>query len=266
MIPALLPIVAAGGGGTPLDYGDDLVMFLDAENGVTESSNNVSQWTDQGDDAFDFDRPGGDDSPQFESSSQNGLPGINFESFGSSDLARRLNNADSGLDNLFGGAGDKTLAFAARADALVDPVFSAEGALAEKGFRNENGWLLLMKSDGSLEFRHKRSDGTFWQISAGGFYSAGDLVLGTLTYNGGNLSGSGSFRLWNGSTFVTTGTVTTGTSSTRGNDGPEDFVVGNQEGSGSGFNAPFQGPVFAMWATKPAISTFDEGYMARWVV
>lgn len=265
MIPGLLPVMGAGGGGTPLDYGDDLLFFLDAENGVTRSGTNVSQWTDQSSNAYDFNVPSGDNDPQFESSSQNGLPGINFESTTGSNIDRRVSYTDIDLNNLFSGAGNKSLAFACRADAFVDPTFGVEGTIIEKGFRDDNGWLLHIKSDGSLQFRHKRTDGSFWQISADGFYSTGDLVLGYLIYNGANLSNSGTFFLHNGTTFVETGNVTTGTSSTRGNDSPAPLIVGNQEEASPGFNAPFQGPIFALWATNPAITTFDQGYLARWI-
>lgn len=255
---------------TPLDYGDDLIFFLDAENGVTESAGAVSLWTGQGPDAIEFEKPGSDTNPFFLSSEVNGLPAIDFsETAPGTGLDRRLRSADSLLDNIFSGPGNKSIAFAARVDAFEDTNFGVNSFIMDKATTargaTRQGWRIRFKDDGSLTFRHYRANGSFWELTADGFYSAGDLVLGTLVYDGGNTSSSGAFTLFNGSSFVTTGTVATGSSSTIGDDSDGNLNVGNQEGPTNGFNSPFQGVIMALWATSSGSTSLDQGYLSRWV-
>lgn len=262
------PVAAAGGAGaSPLDYDSDLLMFLDAQNGVTQSSNNVSAWQGQSPNAINFSVPSGDEDPLFQSSAQNGLPGINFnEDVGSTNgLRKRLESGDNDLDNIFSGSGNKAISFAARADKLRADDFNVGSNLVEKGFRGSKGWLILVSSDGSVSFRHKRGNGSTWEIKASGFLSAGDLLLGHVIYSGGNNSGSGTMFLYNGASFVETGSVTTGSSSTIGTDAADAMVVGNQRLASPGFNSPFHGPIMGIWVTKPARTSIDFSYMERWI-
>lgn len=252
-----------GGSGTPLSYGS-LVEFLDAENGVTGTTS-ITQWTGQGSN-IQFTVPSGQSSPELLSGTQNGLPGVNFAEFvGSGSLRRKLESPSAVFDNFFAGEGVKSIAFAARIDDIVN-TFSTANVIASKGFIDSLGWQLEILSDGTIRFRHKRSDNTAWQIQSNGFYSQGDLVLGYLTYDGGNTSGSGSFRLYNGSDFITTGSVVTGTASGIGSDSSKNMIVGNILDTGNNNNnAAFGGPIFGLWLTKPANNIFDEGYMGRWI-
>lgn len=271
-VGALLAILAeedggdGGGGsaGTPLDYGD-LVAYLDAENGVTGNPD-VTQWQSQGT-SFNFTIPSGNRAPEFVASSQNGLPGIDFReaSGGSGVLRRKLENGSSTFDNYFSGSGSQSIAFAGRIDDLVNS-FSTQAAIASKGFEDANGWRLFLEPDGSMRFSHRRSNGSVWTLTASGFYSQGDLVLGSVTYDGGNTSGSGSFSLFNGSDFVSTGSVSTGSGGGTGTESNRNLIIGNiLDTNDANQNRPFGGPLFGVWFVDPASTVFDQGYFQRWI-
>lgn len=251
--------------GDPDDYGANLKMWLDAETGITTSGSDVTNWVDR-DSSIDFDVPGtGASAPQFEATAQNGLPGVNFEESGG-NLSRKLFNNASFLDNFFSGAGFKSIAFAGRLDRLTDPTFNTNSTIISKGFQTSGGWQLFTTSNGTVRFDHRRSDNSVWSVSSSGFYNAGDLVLGYLTYDGGNTSGSGSFRLYDGADFVSVGSVSVGTASGIGTDDADTMVIGNKRDPGNlNSNAPFEGPLFGIWFTTPASNAFDEGYLARWI-
>lgn len=260
---------AATDGLTPLVY-ENLTAFLDAETDVTESSNVVSQWDGQSANAIAFTVPSGHIGPDFESSSQNSLPGLSFEDPGSGNdrLRRKLSTGDNDLDNIWFGSGNKSLAFAGRWDRTTDQSgFNTASTIASKGIEHNQGWTLQIKPNGTLEFIHYMTNGSRFILAANGFYSASDLVLGYVRYSGGNSNGSASFRLFNGSDFVTVGTVTTASSSSKQSDASRDFVVGNtlKEGD-TNINAPFEGPLFGLWVTRPANNAVDESYLARWIV
>ena len=261
---------ASQGLGTPLDYGNDLRLFLDAENDVITSGENVTSWEDQ-DTGNLFTVPGGGRSPVFEAVSQNGLPGINFQQpVGESFLDRKIAAAASFVDDFWGdGSGDKSIAFAGRLNRLTDSVFGTSSVIASKGYRDAGGWELRIQpigGSGTLRFLQRRSDGSTWQISVNGFYDVGDLVLGYLTYDGGNTSSSGEFRIYNGTNFVNAGSISTGSSSGIGQDTPQQLVIGNvRDPDNSSTNQPFEGPLFAVWMTRPAANQFDESYLTRWI-
>lgn len=257
--------------GTPLDYEDRLRLFLDAEQNVLTSGVSVTSWTDDDPDNSNvFDAPSGARSPEFEASSQNGLPGVNFQQpIGQTFLNRKITANASALDNFFSGSGIKSLAFAAKLNRLTDTVFGTDNTLISKGFRfpaSSGGWHLIVKPSGTLTFSQRRSDGSSWSISVSGFYSVGDLVLGYLTYDGGNTVNSGQFRLFNGSDFVTLGNISTGTTSGIGVDTADVMTIGNVFNPSDGnTNAPWEGPIFGIWMTREANNAFDESYMQRWI-
>jgi hypothetical protein len=255
----------SGLAGEPGDY-SNLVAWFDADAAnVTESSGDVTQWDDVGPSTVALTVPSAQTSPFWSSSVQNSLPGMTFQETGG-DIKRKLQSASSIFDNFFSGSGNKSIAFAGRMDDLVNS-FTTTNTIASKGFTDSNGWRLRVLANGTMSFSHRRSDGTTWDISAAGFFSEGDLIFGSITYNGGNTSGSGSFRLYNNSTeeFVTAGAVTTGTSGSIGTDATRNLIVGNILDTGSPTNnAPFGGPLFGLWFVKPASTFYDEGYMARW--
>lgn len=256
-----------GGAGTPLSYGTNLKMFLDAENGVTTSpGTDVTNWVDQ-EASIDFDVPSGGRVPDFEATAQNGLPGVNFQQpIGQSFLNRKLTNNASALDDFFSGAGDKSIAFAGKLNRLTDTTFGTRNTIISKGFLLSNGWQLTINASGTIVFEQKRSNGSIWAISSAGFYSVGDLVLGYVIYDGGNLSNSGSLRLYDGANFVTVGSVSVGTTSGIGSDAADEMVIGNiRNPAQANVNAPFEGPLFGIWMTSPAANSFDEGYMGRWI-
>lgn len=255
--------------GTPLNYGGGLRLFLDAENDVTLSGDNVTQWDDQ-DVGTVFTVPGGGRSPEFESNAQNGLPGINFQQpIGQGFLDRKISANASQLDNHFGqsaGSEVKTMGFAGKLNRLTDSNFNTSSTIASKGIRSNVGWQLQVQSNGTLRFEQKRSNGSSWQLTVPGFYGVGDLVLGTLTYDGGNANGSGFFRLFNGSEFVTVGSVSLGTASGTSDDSALPLIIGNVlDPSNPDANAPFEGPLFGLWFTRPGSSSFDESYLSRWI-
>lgn len=253
--------------GTPLDYGDDLRLFLDAENGVATSGVDVTSWTDQ-DNSDVFTVPGGDQGPEFEASSQNGLPGLNFKQpIGETFLDRKLLDPANSVDEHFS-SGSAAIGFAAKLDRITDSTFNTSNNLLSKGHLvgTKRGYDISIDFQGSFRFRQRRADGSVWQIRAAGFYNAGDLVLGYVTYNGGNTSGSGALRLYDGSNFVNAGTVTVGNSSQIGDESSDDLIIGNlKDPSNASFNAPFEGPIFGIWFTRPANTLFDEGYLSRWI-
>lgn len=255
---------------TPLDY-DTLKIFADAEEDVSTSGTDVTSWTDQADSSA-FTVPANGTSPKFESSVVNGLPGINFQQptgVGNGFLSKKLSANANVVDNFFGGSGNKAIAFAGKLNRLTDNVFDTRSTIISKGFNNGTGWSLSIDSSGSIEFQHKRGSGSSsWKIKASGFYKVGHLVLGYVRYSGGNTTGSGIFRLYNNNTqeFVTVGSVTTGSGSTRGLDASYPLVLGNIiDPTNPDNNAPFEGPLFGVWMTKAADVTFDESYMARWL-
>lgn len=263
------------GGLTPLDYGD-LSWFFDAENGVTESSNVVSSWTDDGPTGASLTVPSGHIGPDFESVSQNGLPGLSFEDpgSGSNRLRRKLSSSDNAFDNHFFAPPTKSLAFAARLDQASDPQgFGTENTIASKGSRHNQGWALHILEDGTIEFFHYMDNGSRFRIQASGFYEGSGfpsfpkLVLGHLNYDGTNTSSSASFRLYNGSSFVTVGSITTASgSSTKQSDASRDLVIGNVlDDTSNNINAPFEGAIFGVWATKPEDNAIDESYLERWI-
>lgn len=257
----------AGGGiaGTPADYGANLVEWLDAETGVVTSGSDVTSWT--GSEGNVFAVPAGQRSPTFIASSQNGLPGLLFEDAisGSGILRRKLSSGAALFDNFFAGSGAKSIAFAGRVDDLTNS-FTTLQVIASKGFNDSNGWKLFLETDGTLTFSHRRSNGSVWSVSASGFYNDGDLVLGYLNYDGGNTSGSGSFRLYNQTEFVTTGAVSTGSATGIGSDDTTDLIIGNVvDINNNNTNQPFGGPLFGVWFTDVASNAFDESYMARWI-
>ncbi len=267
----LLSMVAEDGGGqalvgTPLDYGSSLRFFLDAENDAVTSGSDVTSWTDQ-DTGIVFDTPAGARNPVFDAATQNGLPGVNFQQpVGETFLNRKITAAASVVDNFFSGSGDKTLAFAARLNRLTDTSFDTFNSLAEKGFRQGTGWRFSVSPNGTVAFEHHRANGSIWSIRSNGFYSVGDLVLGSVTYDGGNTSGSGTMRLYNQSDFIDVGVVTNGTSSSIASDGAEDMIIGNtRDPNNAQTNTPFEGPIFGIWMTNPGSTIFDDSYMSRWI-
>lgn len=267
--PALHGVTAASTGGDPLDY-DNLVAFWESETNVNDTSGEVDDWTDQGDDAIELAQVGSESLPDLETNTQNGFDGISFEEFAPSEpIDKKLGSSASELDNIFFGSGSKSIAFAARWDRTQDQTFGLDSTICSKGyaFGNNIGWVLWVRPTGTIQFRHYMTNGNFWSIEASGFYSVNDLVLGSITYSGGNSSSSGSFRLWNGSTFVDTGTITTASgSSTKSNDGSDDFIVGNiHDTTNLSDNAPFEGPIFGLWITKPSQISLDDTYLQRWV-
>lgn len=267
LLTALLSEDTTGGGSTstPLDYAD-LVMFLDAENGVTGNPD-VTQWEDQSPAAINFTIPAGQLAPQFSASTQNGLPGIDFSEFpaDSGVIDRKLSSADSAFDNFFTTPGAQSIAFAGRIDDLVNK-FSTNNCLISKGFQDTNGWQLHIDTSGSLIFQHKRTDGTVWSLTASGFYSQGDLVLGSMRYTGGNTSSAGFFEIYNGSDFVVTGSISTGTAGGTGQESTSDLIIGNVVDQGTPLqNQPFGGPIFGIWMVVPDNRIFDNSYLARWI-
>ena len=260
---------SASSSSTPLDYEPDLRMFLDAENGITLSGDDVTSWEEQ-DTNNSFTVPGGGRSPEFESNIQNGLPGVNFQQpIGETFLNRKLAASASFVDNHFGtGSGQKTIAFAAKLNRLTDSVFGTSNTIAEKGYRLSGGWRLVIAPDGTIRFDQRRSNGSTWSIAVNGFYSVGSLVLGYLSYNGGNSTGSGFFRLYDAGSdsFITAGSVTKGTASGIGTDTFDQMVIGNtRDPDNADTNQPFQGPIFGLWMTRPAATVFDENYLRRWI-
>lgn len=272
MQPILLGAAAAAGsaGQSPLDY-SNLVAFWESETNVVDTAGEVDTWTDDSSAAIQLAQLGSEPGPLLESNTQNGFDGINFEETTAPDpIDRKLGSADSDLDDLFAPIENSltAISFAGRLDRLQAQSFPIGSTICSKRYsfgRNE-GWQLLVQTDGTIEFQHYRTDGTFWSIEASGFYSIGDLVLGSIRYSGGNSSTSGKFRLWNGSSFVETGTVTTATGSTRDSDAAGDFVVGNiYDPTDTSDNQPFQGPLFGLWITKPHQISLDDAYMQRWI-
>ena len=282
----LLTALAEDGGGTggtggnpfvpsntPLDYGNSLLLFLSAEEGITTSGDDVTAWEEPSDAPgiriFDRSQLNNSRAPVFESSVQNGFPGVNFQQpVGDTTLNRKLSDPANLVDRHFNRTGGGTIAFAGKLNRLTDSIFDTANTILSKGYNvgTERGYDITITSEGTFRFRQRRADGSTWQISAPGFYSVGDLVLGYVSYNGGNSSNSGFARLWNGSSFVTANTVTVGTSSTIGNESADELVIGNvYDPSNTNLNAPFEGPIFAIWFTGPASSQFDENYLRRWV-
>lgn len=266
--PALQATAAAGAVGTPLDYEDSLVDFFDAENGVTESSNVVSDWDGQGS-SINLTVPSGHIGPDFVSSDQNGLPGLSFEDPGSGGdrLRRKLSSADAAFDQYFNGAGFKGISFAGRWDQTTDLLgFNTDSVIVQKGFEHNVGWKLDIQPNGTVRFRHRMNDGSIWQIAASAFYNAGDLVLGSVKYSGGNSNSSGILRLYNGSTFVETGNITLANNSSKASEAAFDLSIGNTlEDGNTNTNGPFEGSLFGVWFTKPFSRSLDDGFMRRWV-
>lgn len=261
-----------GGGAanlTPLNYAN-LLTFIDLENGVTTSSGDITEIVGQAPSDFTYTVPSGHIGPEFEASSQNGLPGMSHEddvATGSDRLRRKLSSNDSGLDDIWFGSGTQSIAFAGRWDATADGLgFNLNSIIASKGSFFNRGWNLEIQSNGTIRFRHWMTNGSTFQIAANAFYSVDDLVLGYLTYDGGNASNSASFRLYNQTSFVTTGTVTTATSSTKSSDASDELVIGNHlDPNNSDINSPFQGSLFGLWITDPANNSIDESYFSRWI-
>ena len=123
-----------------------------------------------------------------------------------------------------------------------------------------------MTADGTLRFRKRRSNGTIYELAANGFYAGSNrLVIGRLEWNGLPETGAGQFRLWDGSQFVNVGvTVSTGSGSIGGSS-TSPFVIGNAiDRSNLNFDAAWHGSIFAMWATKPGLTAFDDSYLLRY--
>lgn len=270
ILAAVLAEQGANQGSSPLAYGGSLRTFLDAEVDVTPNTNgaSVTQWDDR-DTGNAFTIPGSGTSPIYETTTQNGLPGLNFEEVPETngDIRKKIAAAASVVDNHFS-QGLATIAFAGRLNDATDSRFNTSNTLVSKGYPVSNGWRWVIEPNGTMRFEQRRSNGSTWSIRADGFYSPGDLVLATLSYNGGNTSNSGSFRLYNNSTseFVTVGTITVGTASGIGDDAADQLVVGNIRDPNNGdTNAPFQGPIFAVWFTRPGVTFLDQAYMSRWI-
>ncbi|MGI9494013.1 MAG: hypothetical protein ACR2QF_16595 [Geminicoccaceae bacterium] len=255
--------------GTPLDYGGPLRQFLDAENRITLSGVDVLEWGDNDPDNVStvFDVPGGARSPEFEAVSQNGLPGVNFQQpVGQTFLNRKLTASASAVDDWWARTGTQSLAFAGKLNRLTDTTFNTRNTIAEKGYRQSGGWQLTIDSSGTLAFEQRRSDNSVWKMEVPGFYSVGDLVLGYMNYDGGNTTGSGFFRIFDGSDFITAGTISPGAVSGIGTDTLDEMTIGNSlDPLNANFNAPFEGPLFGLWMTTEAVNTFDEGYLSRWI-
>lgn len=256
---------------TPLDYGSNLRQFLDAGSGVTPSSDlsEVTSWVDR-DTADSLTVPSGGRSPILRTSIQNSLPGIVFEEDPpvNGALGRKLAVDPSAADNYFGQGDVASIGFAARLDRATDSRFGINNTIISKGYRDRGGWQLFIDQFGTMKFQHRRSNESTWEMVASGFYNVGDLVLGYITYDGGNSSNSGEMRLYNNSSasFVTAGTVNAGTASGIGTEQNDKMVVGNiLDPNNADINACFQGPIFAVWLTRPALTYVDEPYLARWI-
>ena len=255
--------------GDPDSYGGSLRLWLDAETGVTSPGGDVTVWQDR-DNGSNFTVPAGGVSPPIFANSQNGLPGIEFDEQPNTNgiLNRKLSSNASATDNHFNQGTPASIAFAGRINKLTDSRFNLNNTLVSKGFRDSGGWEWIITPDGSMEFRKRRSNNSTWKIRADGFYSAGDLVLAIVTYDGGNASNSGSMRLYNNSIdqFVTAGTVSLGTASGSGTDDLEQLVVGNLVNQfATNQNQPFQGAIFGVWFTRAALTFADEFYLRRWI-
>jgi len=266
--PGQLGSVAAAGGGTPLNY-SNLVAFWESETSVADTGGEVDTWTDQKS-SIVLSQLGVQPGPELESNTQNGFDGISFEETTAPDpINRKIGSSAGALDDFFFGSGTKAISFAARWDRTADFTFNLPSTIASKrySFGLDEGWVLRLSPDGTILFRHYMSNGAFWLLEASGFFSVDDLVLGSIRYDGGNTSNSGTFRLWNGSSFVETGTVTTASgSSTKASDAAGDFVVGNiYDPLDLTDNSPYQGPVFAVWMTSPFQISLDDQYLQRYV-
>lgn len=268
--PALHGMTAASGGTTPLDYGANLVEYWDSDEGVTDSGGVVSNWEGRSSSAFDLTVPSSNTGPDVVSNDQNGFDTILFEdkTTGGDRLRRKLSSSNSAFDNLFSNSGSQGIAFAARLDASTGG-FNTNNTIVSKGINHREGWTLEVLTSGTMRFRHYMDDESQYQINASGFFSGGSfpkLILGSVRYSGGNTSGSATLRLYNGSSFVETGTVTTASSSTLVDDSARDLVVGNiLNDSNNNLNAPFEGVIMGVWITDPFTSSVDDEYLLRWV-
>lgn len=283
-VAALLAAIDENSGfltGTPLDYGSNLLFFVDDQQnivvdpGAGEGGRDaVLSWTDQGPNGISFTVPATDArSPELEEDSiivPDG-PNINGISFEQSPTQqdRKLFNDDDVLDSIFSGGTsfDRTFGFAARIDILNSVQTSQANSLLSKGFhRGTGGHVLDIVQDGTIRFRKRRDDGSIFECRANGFYSNGDLVLGRFEWNGAAATGSARFRLYNGSEFVTVGSVTSAGSGGIGGASTSPWVIGNSiDNTDLTFDACFQGTVYAMWATKPGQTQFDEQYLSRFI-
>ena len=280
-IGALLTAIANNQGGLdgdPSDYGSNLLFWLESEQGVSTSGTgpgglpNVISWLDQSANANLFTLPSLpliSRSPLLEANAVNGLPGISFEEAPTAQDRKLSSNADT-FDSIFSGLAGfgVTIGFAARIDVINSANTGADNTLLYKGFDQGNGWILQVEADGTIRFRKRRSDGSIFNFAASGFYSQGDLVLGVLSWNGTTTSDSANFRLHNGTEFVNVGSVVNGGSGSIGGADNFDMVVGKLVNTATGqenTHAAWHGPIFALWATKPGLTTFDDSYLSKYL-
>ena len=145
--------------GTPLDYGSNLLFFVETTTGVTQGGpgsgglNQVTSWADQSDNSLVFSVPATDARPpEFEPNSIVVPDGPNIDgiTFQESPTAqdRKLSNGgldqDEVLDSIFSGGSqfDRTFGFAARIDTLDSSNTSEDNTLFDKGFFFSNGFAL----------------------------------------------------------------------------------------------------------------------------
>jgi len=271
--PLLTAIANNAGGleGDPSDYGSSLLFWLESEQGVNAAGNDVVSWRDQSSNANLFTRPPAPlitRPPRLEPNSINGLPGISFEEAPSAQDRKLSSNANT-FDSIFSGLAGLgvTIGFAARIDTLASTSTGANNTLLSKGFRQSNGWILDVVRNGTLRFRKRRSDGSIFNFSANGFYASRNLILGVFSWNGTTTSDSANFRLWDGNQFVNVGSVLNPGSGSIGGADNFDMVIGNIVNTARGqenAHAAWHGSIFALWATKPGLTTFDDSYLLKY--
>lgn len=284
MLLALMLQQASGRIDSPLDYDPDLKLFLDSEENVVLSGSNVISWGD--DDPQNattvFDVPTGGLSPVNVADASNGFPGIDFQESPPVNgfLGRKLTASASNIDDFWARTGSQSMSFAAKWVKQTDTRFSTSSTLISKGFNAPQtsppgrGWRLRIRPTsgsstlGDLVFEAGRSDGSSWTLTALGFFTVGDLVLGSVTYDGSNTSGGGFFRLYDKTqdAFVNVGSATLGTTNALGLDTSDECVIGNvRDPANSDVNAPFEGQIMSLWAVEGANNFGDDLYLRRYI-
>ena len=267
MIPGILAGYASNFSPTPQNtYGSNLLWLFDAAQGTADLGTVNATWQEQVNGTL-FEEDVASGSITLESNYFNNLPAIQFYAESSGNTGKLVESSASYYDNMWGGAGNKNIAFAMRkednnwVDGVTAPIF------IHKGENNHSpaltGWRIGINQQGDLEFKAKTSSYKRWRVYVPGYYLTRTEVIGHITFDGVfSTSPNITIRLWSGSAFVTVPHVFSGSSLTM-NDSAAILAIGNQ--SSDTFRENWAGGIGVMWFTKPALTSINEAYLSNFI-
>ena len=249
-------------------YGSNLKFWYNSQAGTSNFNTVNAKWEDQVA-SVDLDEdPGDNDFVSLTGATYfaGSIVGAQFRPSDVNNLGRRLQSSSSVFDNIWSGSGNKNIAFACKMETMSWLGGIGLSAIVSKGLNNpgQTGWGLFINQSGSLKFKAVKSNGQTWDLDVNSYYATRQLIIGHITFSGNfSLTPSITIRLWSGTSWQTVSFNTFGSSLGVIDDSASKFAVGNN--SDETFNEPLHGAFGALWFTKPALTSINETYLARYI-